>query len=330
MKAAVRTKYGSPDILNIKEIEKPIPADNEVLIRVYATTVNRTDVGILWGKPLLMRLLFTGLFKPKSLITGTDFAGKIESVGKKIKSFKVGDRVWGFGGGRGTHAHYITISEDKSLTIIPDNITYEQAAASAEGAHYAYNSVRKVKLKSGQKVLLNGATGAIGSALLQLLKYFEATVTAVCDTKNIELVKSLGADKIIDYTKEDFTKDDEKYNFVFDAVGKSSFAKCKPLLQPGGVYTSTDGFENLFLSFITPITGNLPGRPAGKKVIFRLPTDTKGSILFIKNLLEKEKFKPVIDRKYPLEKIAEAYKYVDTGKKTGNVIINFEDGNKLQ
>ena len=313
MKAAVRTKYGSPDVLNIMEVEEPTPYDNEVLIRVHATTVNRTDLGILLGEPFILRF-FYGLFKPKSSITGVDFAGKIEAVGKNVLSFKVGDRVWGFKGG--THAQYITIAEDKSITTIPHKISFEQAAASAEGAHYAYNSLRKVNLKSGQKVLVNGATGAIGSALVQFLKYFGANITAVCDKKNIELVKGLGADKVIDYTKEDFTKEDEKYNFVFDAVGKSSFAKCKPLLQPGGVYTSTDGFENIFLSFITSIKG-------GKKVIFKLPTDTKKSILFISDLLEKEKFKPVIDRKYPLENIAEAYHYVATGTKTGNVIITF-------
>ena len=243
MKAAVRTKYGSPDVLNIIEVEKPIPDDNEVLVRVYATTVNRTDWGILSGKPLLIRL-FYGLFKPNSPITGVDFAGKIESVGKSVTSFKISDRVWGFN--RGTHAQYITIADDKSFTKIPDNITYEQAAASAEGAHYAYNAVKKVEFKNGQKVLVNGATGAIGSALVQFLKYFGANITAVCDTKNIKLVKGLGADRIIDYTKEDFTKDNEKYNFVFDAVGKSSFAKCKSLLLPCGVYTSADGIENFF------------------------------------------------------------------------------------
>lgn len=315
MKAAIRTKYGSPDVLNIMEVAKPIPDDSEVLIRVYATTVNRTDWGILSGKPLLIRL-FYGLSKPSSPITGVDFAGKIESVGKNVLSFKVGDRVWGFK--KGTHAQYIKMAKDKSITTIPDNITYEQAAASAEGAHYAYNFLRKVKFKSGQKVLVNGATGAIGSALVQFLKYSGAIITAVCDTKNIELVKSLGADNVIDFTNEDFTKDDEKYDFVFDAVGKSSFTKCKPILQPDGVYTSTDGFENIFLSFITSITG-------GKKVVFKIPTDTKKSLLYISDLLEKEKFKPVIDRRYPLQNIAEAYRYVATGIKTGNVIITYED-----
>ncbi len=327
MKAIVRSEYGSPDILKIKDVDKPTPNDNEVLIRVYATTVNRTDCGILWGKPFIIRF-FTGLFKPKSPITGTDFAGKIESVGKNVMSFKIGDKVWGFNDeGLGSHAQYMKISKDKALTTIPDNITYEQAAASAEGAHYAYNCIKKVKIRSGQKVLVNGATGAIGSAAVQLLKYFEANVTAVCNTKNIELVKSLGADKVIDYTNEDFTKDDEKYNFVFDAVGKSSFAKCKPLLQSGGIYISTElgpYWQNTYLPLITAM-GNLPGRQAGKKVKFPIPKDCKGSILFISNLIEKEKFKPVIDRKYPLEKIDEAYKYVASGQKTGNVVITLEE-----
>ena len=328
MKAAVRTKYGSPDILKIKELEKPAPNDNEILVRVYATTVNRTDCSILLGKPFIMRF-FTGLFKPNSLVTGTDFAGKIESVGKNVTAFKIGDRVWGFNDmGLESHAQYMKISADKALTTIPTNITYEQAAASAEGAHYAYNVIKKVKLSNGQKVLVNGATGAIGSAAVQILKYFEANVTAVCNTINIDLVKSLGADTIIDYTNEDFTKMGQQYYFVFDAVGKSSFSKCKPILLPGGIYISTElgpMAQNVFLPLATAITAKLPGRQAGKKVIFPFPSDCMGTLLFIKNLIEKEKFKAVIDRIYPLEKIDEAYSYVATGKKTGNVVINLED-----
>jgi len=222
----------------------------------------------------------------------------------------------------------MTILEDKALTTIPSNITYEQAAASTEGAHYAYNFIKKVNLKSGQKFLVNGATGAIGSAAVQLLKYFGAYVTAVCNTKNIELVKSLGADKVIDYTKEDFTKDNQKYNFIFDAVGKSSFAKCKPLLQPGGVYISSDlGYmaQNVFLPLITPIIKPMIGN---KKTVFTIPTDIKGSILLIKKLIEQGKFKAVIDRRYPLEQIVEAYRYVEKGQKTGNVVITVEHNNK--
>ncbi len=239
MKAIIYTKYGPPDVLQLKEIEKPTPKDNEMLIKVYATTVNRTDCATIRAIPFFARLV-TGLFKPKKQIPGTEFAGEIEAAGKNVMSHKVGDQVFGFDdSGSGAHAQYMTISEDKAITI-PKNITYEQAAASTEGAHYAYNFIKKVNIKSGQKILVNGATGAIGSAAVQLLKYFGVNVTAVCNTKNIELVKSLGASKVIDYTKEDFTKDGQKYNFVFDTVGKSSFFKCRKLLQPGGVYISSD------------------------------------------------------------------------------------------
>ncbi|MFB0559600.1 MAG: NAD(P)-dependent alcohol dehydrogenase [Candidatus Lokiarchaeia archaeon] len=324
MKAIVRTKYGSPDVLQLKEVEKPTPKDNEVLIRVYATTVNRTDCGILWGKPFIIRF-FTGLFKPSSPIPGTDFAGEIEAVGKNVVSYKIGDRVFGFDdNGLGSHSQYMTIQEDKPLSIIPENLNYEHAVASLEGAHYAYNFIKKVDLKSGQKVLVNGATGAIGSAIVQFLKYFGLYVTAVCNTKNIELVKSLGADKIIDYENQDFTQDNEKYEFVFDAVGKSTFSKCKPLLQPAGIYISSElgpKNENLFLALITPLLG-------GKKVKFPFPRDIKGSIIFIKDLIEQKNFKPVIDRVYSLDKIAEAYNYVASGQKTGNVIITVEHNNK--
>jgi len=328
MKAIVYTKYGPPDVLKLKEVEKPIPKDNEVLIKVYATTVNRTDCATIRAKPFFARL-FTGMFKPKKQIPGTEFAGTIEEIGETVKSFKVGDRVFGFDDqGLRSHAQYLTISEDKGLTTMPENITYEQAAASTEGAHYAYNFINKVNLKSGQKVLVNGATGAIGSAAVQLLKYFDVNVTAVCNTKNIELVQSLGADKVIDYTKEDFIKDEEKYNFVFDTVGKSSFAKCMPLLQPGGVYISSDlGYmaQNVFLPLITPIIKPMIGN---KKTIFPMPTDVRRSILLIKKLIEKGKFKAVIDKKYPLEQIVEAYRYVETGHKTGNVVITLEHNNK--
>ena len=327
MKAIVYTKYGPPDVLQLKEVEKPIPKDNEVLIKVYATTVNRTDCATIRAIPFFARLL-TGMFKPKKQIPGTEFAGKIEEIGKNVKSLKVGDKVFGFDDqGSSSHAQYMTIKEDKVI-IIPDNISYEQAAASSEGAHYAYNFVKKVNLKSGQKILVNGATGAIGSAAVQLLKYFDVNVTAVCATKNIELVKSLGANKVIDYTKEDFTKDEQKYDFVFDTVGKSSFFKCKHLLQPGGIYISSDlGYmaQNIFLPLITPIIKPMIGN---KKTVFPTPVDIRGSILLIKSLIEQDKFKAVIDREFPLEQIVEAYKYVEKGQKTGNVVIILEHNNK--
>ncbi len=327
MKAAVRSKYGSSNILSIKEIEIPIPKDDEVMVRVYATTVNRTDCAILLGTPLITRL-FTGLFKPNLQVTGTDFAGRIEATGKNVKSFKAGDRVMGFGGmGLKSHAAYLTLPESKIMITIPGNMPYDQAAACLEGAIYALCSmIDKVNPKAGQRALVNGATGAIGSAAVQLLKYFGVHVTAVCNTQNLELVKSLGADRVIDYSKEDFTKDDQKHNFVFDTVGKSTFSKCKPLLLPGGIYISSDpgpNWENAYLPLITAITGN-------KKVIFAIPFNIKKGLLLIKDLIEKGKFKPVIDRKYPLEKIVEAYQYVATGQKTGNVVITMEDDDRVQ
>jgi NADPH:quinone reductase-like Zn-dependent oxidoreductase len=320
MKAIAYTKYGSPDVLQFKEVEKPIPKEYEVLIKVQATTVNRTDCATIRAKPFFMRLV-TGLFRPKKQTPGTEFAGDIEALGKSVSSLKIGDRVFGFDdAGAGSHAQYVAITEDKVLTI-PGNISYAQAAASSEGAHYAYNFINKVNLKKAQHVLVNGATGAIGSAAVQLLKSFDVNVTAVCATKNIELVKSLGADKVIDYKKEDFTKDKHKYDLVFDTVGKSSFFKCKQLLQPGGVYISSDlGYlaQNIYLPLITRVIKPLI---ENKKTIFPIPKDIRASLLVIKRLIEQDKFEAVIDREFPLERIVEAYKYVEKGHKTGNVVI---------
>ena len=326
MKAAIYENYGEPSVLEIKNVENPTPKDNEVLIKVYAATVNRSDCAMLRAKPFIMRFT-TGFFRPNKSILGTDFAGKIEAVGKDAKSLKVGDKVFGFDdGGLCSHAQYMTLSEDDALAIMPSNISYEQATASIEGAHYAYNFINKVSLTSGQKVLVNGATGAIGSAMIQLLNYFEVDVTAVCNAENFELVESLGARKTIDYLKEDFTKDDQKYDCVFDAVGKSSFGKCRPLLKSGGVYISSElGWmaQNIFLALMKPIIGN-------KKVIFPMPLDRLASVLLIKKLSEAGKFRAVIDRKYPLEEIAEAFKYVLKGQKIGNVVITMEDNNTLE
>jgi NADPH:quinone reductase-like Zn-dependent oxidoreductase len=327
MKAVVYTTYGSPDVLHIKEVEKPVPEDDEVLIKVHATTVNRTDCATIKAKPFFMRIV-TGLFGPKKQTPGTEFSGEIEAVGKIALPLKAGDRVFGFDDmGSRSHAQYMTIQEDKVM-IIPDNISYAQAAASSEGAHYAYNFINKVNLKKGKNALVNGATGAIGSAAVQLLKYFGVDVTAVCATKNISLVKSLGASKVIDYSKKDFTKDDQKYDFVFDTVGKSSFFKCKHLLQPGGIYISSDlGYlaQNIFLPLITPFIKPMIGY---KKTIFPTPTDIRGSLLLVKSLIEQDKFEAVIDREFPLEQIVEAYKYVEKGQKTGNVVITVGHNDK--
>ena len=317
MKAIVYTKYGPPEVLQLKEADKPVAKDNEIMLRVYATTVNRTDCAILRAKPFIMRFI-TGLIKPNKSIPGTEFAGEVEAVGAAVISFKPGDKVFGFYDlGVSAYAQYLALPVNKAIATIPENINYLQAAASCEGAHYAYNMINKVNIKPGQKVLVNGASGGIGSAAVQLLKYFGADVVAVCGTKNIALVKGLGADRVIDYTAADFTQEDAKYDFVFDAVGKSSFSKCKPLLHDGGVYISSElGWmaENIFFALFTPVWGK-------KKVIFPIPKDIKGSLQFIKKLIAEGKFKAVIDRTYPLEQIAEAFRYVETGEKTGNVVI---------
>jgi len=303
------------------EIDKPTPKAEELLVKVVATTVNRTDWGILMGKPFIIRF-FTGLRKPQRSIPGTDFAGTVEATGAGVTGFKKGDRVWGFDdNGLSSQAEYLTIPVGKPVSIIPAACTFEQAAASAEGAHYAYNFINKVKIRPAQKVLVNGATGAIGSAAVQFLKHYKAYVTAVCGTKNLKLVKSLGADRVIDYCREDFTQDEEKYDFVFDAVGKSTFFKCKRMLTKKGIYISSElgpYWENPFLALLTPALG-------GRQVKFPLPTNIKGSMAFIQSLIVQGQFRPVIDQIYPMEAIKAAYAYVGSGQKVGNVIVKVSD-----
>lgn len=318
MKAAVRSKYGLPDVLTIKELEIPVPKDNELLIRVYASTANRSDYHVLTGRPFMMRF-FTGLFKPKSAVTGTDFAGQIKAAGLGVSSFKVGDKVMGFGGalGYGSHAQYFILPETKAIkttVTIPYNLTYGQAAACLEGAFYAFSGLNSLNPKAGQKALVYGATGAIGSSYVQFLKYYGVYITAVCSAEQDELIRSLGADKVIDYKTQDFTKDTEQYDYVFDAIGRSTFAKCKRLLNKNGMYIPSNGLENIFLIPITRLLG-------GKKVVFPATNNIKAGLTFIKDLVEKGNFRPLIDRKYPIDKIAEAFRYVATGQKIGNVII---------
>ena len=317
MKAAVHTKYGSPGVLQILDASKPVPGDHEVLVKVYAATVNRTDCARLRAHPFIMRFT-TGFFKPAKPIPGTDFAGKVEAVGKDVTTFNIGDNVFGFDdNGVSSQAEYMTFPIEKGITKMPDNLSCEQAAACLEGTHYAYNFINKVKLEKGNNVLVNGASGAIGSAAVQLLKYYGAVITAVCSSKNRELVKSLGADAVIDYTKEDFTKIDQKFHYVFDTVGKSSFKKCRHLLYPGGAYLSSElgrMAQNLFFSLMPFLTGD-------KKVRFPFPANQRRSVLLAKKLCEEGALRSVIDRTYPLEEISQAYQYVEKGRKVGNVII---------
>jgi len=319
MKAVICGRYGSPSVLQYKEVDKPVPGDTELLIRIHASTVNRTDTAIMRAQPFIARMM-TGVFKPKRQITGTEFAGDIVAVGASVKAFKVGERVYGFNdSGSGSHAEYMKILEDGVVMSIPDAVTYGQAAASSEGTYYACNFLNKVSLEKGQKVLVNGATGAIGSAAVQLLRIKGADITAVCRGEHFDLVRALGADELIDYTREDFTETDQLYSFIFDTVGKSSFGKCRSLLEPGGAYISSElgtGAQNLFLAITTKL--------CRRKVIFPLPTDLRGCMLFIRELIEEGKYSPVIDREYPLEQIIEAYTYVETGQKVGNVVITVD------
>ena len=317
MKAAVYKKYGPPEVVKLEEVEKPTPRSNEVLVKVYAATVNRTDCGFRSAEYFVSRF-FSGLFKPKYRILGNEFAGIIEAIGKDVKLLNAGDKVFGYNDTNfGAHAEYLTIAETDAITTIPDGVTFEQAAPITEGAHYALCDIRAAKIKSGNNVMIYGASGAIGSAAVQLVKYFGATVTAVCNTQNVEVVRSLGADQVIDYLTQDFTKTDQKFDFIFDAVGKSSFGQCKPLLRNKGIYISTElgkNSENIFLALFTPFLG-------GKKVLFPLPTIKKEDVVFLKELVESGRYKPLVDRSYPLDNIVDAYKFVETGQKVGNVVI---------
>lgn len=317
MKAAIHTEYGPPEVVQIREVPTPSPKPDEVLIRVHASTVNRTDSGFRSAEYFISRF-FSGLLRPKCQTLGCEFAGEVVEIGSSVTTFRVGDRVFGYDDTTfGGHAEYRTMPASGTLATVPGTLSYEQAAPLTEGAHYALGNLRAARVTAGQHVLVYGATGAIGSAAVQLAKHLGATVTAVCGTKNVGLVRSLGADEVIDYTREDFTKRCKPIDFAFDAVGKTSFGACRPLLREKGVYISTEfgkGGQNVYLALLTPLGG-------GKRVLFPLPTFPQQDLLFLRNLAETGVFKPVIDRTYPLDQIVDAYRYVETGQKVGNVVI---------
>ena len=320
MRAAVRTSYGPPEVVRIAEVAKPAVRDNEVLVKVHATTVNRTDCGFRAGRPFFVRAL-TGLPRPRVTVLGSEFAGAVEAVGHSVTAFAVGDRVFGFKGlPFGAHADYLTIPEDGFLATIPAQLSFEEAAPSTEGSHYALALIGKAKVRSGHDVLVNGATGAIGSAAVQLLKHLGANVTATCGSEHLELVKDLGADRVIDYTAQDFTRDTQRYDVVLDAVGKSSFLRCRRLLKPGGSYLSSEFgplAQNLLLALVGPVLG-------GRKVMMNLGRDDPRMAGYFREVLESGAFRPLVDRRYRLEEIVEAYRYVETGRKIGNVVISVQ------
>jgi NADPH:quinone reductase-like Zn-dependent oxidoreductase len=337
MKAIVYTEYGPPDVLQLKEVEKPAPKDNEILIRVYATSVN---IGDLWARnfkeitpsrftmPLPLWLpsrIYFGFTKPRINILGSEFAGEVEAVGRDVKRFRRGDQVFGYRGqNMGTNAEYLCMPEDGLVAIKPANMTYEEAATIPYGALTALSLLRKANIQPGQKVLINGASGSIGSAAVQLAKYYGAEVTGVCGSSRLEFVKSLGADTVIDYTREDFTKNGETYDLIFDILGKSSFSSCQNSLKRNGIYLlASFKMKQLFQMLWTSMRN-------GKKVICMLSSENPKDLIFIKELVEAGKIKSIIDRCYPLEQSAEAHRYVEKGYKTGSVIITMENNNKKE
>ena len=338
MKASVYTEFGPPEVLQLKEVEKPSPKDNEVLIRIYATQVNFGDIAARNFKSISPRefhmpMLFWfiarigfGISKPKITTLGAELAGEIEAVGKDVKRFKEGDQVFGYiGQSMGANAEYICLpeeSEERVLAIKPANMTYEEATTVPYGGIMALSLLRKVNIQPGQKVLVNGASGGIGSAAVQLAKYFGAQVTGVCSTPRLEFVKSLGADKVIDYIKEDFTKSGETYDVIFDVLGKSSFSRCKSSLkQNGRLLFVSFKMRQLFQMLWTSMIGS-------KKVICALAAVKTEDLIFIKELVEAGKIKTVIDRRYPLEQAAEAHRYYEEGHAQGKVVITVEHNNK--
>ncbi len=320
MQAAVHTRYGSPEVVRIVEVGKPTIGATDVLVEVHATTVNRTDCACRAAKPSFMRL-FTGLIRPRATVLGNEFAGVVAEVGSGVTAFSVGENVFGYNEGPfGGHAQYLAIPADGSLTTMPANLTHVEAAPSTEGSHYALAHIRGAKITRDQDVLVYGATGAIGSAAVQLLKNLGVNVTAVCDTANMDLVKGLGADRVIDYTTTDFTKDDQTYDVVLDSVGKTSFRQCRPLLKPTGIYVSSElgpHAQNPLLALIAPLQ-------RGKRVIFPIPKHDQQMMAYLRELMKSGQFKPVIDRTYPLDQIVKAYRYVETGHKIGNVVITVD------
>jgi NADPH:quinone reductase-like Zn-dependent oxidoreductase len=317
MRAVVYDSYGPPEVLHLDDVDRPVPEDDEVLVRVHATTLNRTDCGWRSAKPFFVRY-FIGLLRPKRRILGMEFAGEVAEVGADVSEFDVGDRVFGVRG-FGAHAEFVCIRQSGPVAHMPTSLTFEEAAPIGDGTCTALSCLRRAGLREGHKIVVYGATGSIGTAAVQLAKHLGADVTAVCNTKNVELVRSLGADEVVDYQQEDFTKNGKTYDIVFDAVGKHSFRRARRSLKPGGIYVATDGLHNLLLALWTSRIGS-------KRAALGIAKYTKEDILAVKELVEAGKYRPVIDRSYPLEDVVDAARYVETQQKTGNVVLIVDGG----
>lgn len=326
MKAVVYDRYGPPDVLHLAELARPVPKSDEVLVQIHATTVNRTDCAIRGGTDIVTRLgysyittgsPFKALRRPRQRILGSELAGEVAAVGEAVTGFAVGDRVFGVNAGRyGAHAEYLSLRENAPLAHMPADMTFEEAASVCDGAILALGCLRKVGLDKDQRILIYGASGSIGTAGVQLAKHaFDAHVTAVCGTKNLTLVESLGAGEVIDYTQDDFTRNGQTYDVIFDAVGKHAFRRCRDSLKPGGIYIATDGWENVFWLVWTARVGD-------KRVMSDVPPHYRQQdVVFLKDLIEAGKYRAVVDRCYPLEDVVEATRYVETQQKTGNVVL---------
>ena len=325
MRAVVYHRYGPPEVLRLVDVERPVPKEDEVLVKVHATTVNRLDVHTREANAksgvavsLLSRAM-SGVRRPRQPILGSEFAGEVIEAGAAVTEFAVGDRIFGNTGLRfGAHAEFMCVRESARVAHMPAGMSFEEAAPISDGALNALTCLTAADVRKGRTILVYGASGAIGTAGVQLARHFGADVTAVCSTRNLELVRSLGADRVIDYTQEDFTQNGERYDVILDAVGKHSFKRSKGSLKPGGMYLPTDGFENLILALWTPWIG-------GKKVVFQIPPrQTKQDVQFLKKLVEAGEFRAVIDRCYPLEDVIEATRYVEAEHKTGNVVLTVD------
>ena len=322
MRAVVYDRYGPPEVLRLEEVERPVPRVDEVLVRVHATTVNRFDTATREANRRsgvaisLMSRLVSGIRRPRHRILGTEFAGVVDAIGAAVRGFAVGDRVFGTTGLRfGAHAEFVAMPASDRIAQMPDGISFEEAAPICDGALNALTCLKQADLRKGRTILVYGASGAIGTAGVQLARHFGADVTAVCNTKNLELVRSLGADRVIDYTQDDFTENGQTYDVILDAVGKLSFRRSRGSLEQGGIFLPTDGLANLVWALRT-------SRSRGKKVLFQIPPrQTKQDVIFLKELVEAGTYRPVIDRRYRLEDVIEATRYVETEQKTGNVVL---------
>jgi NADPH:quinone reductase-like Zn-dependent oxidoreductase len=321
MRAVVQDSYGPPEVLRIAEVERPVPKADEVLIRIEATTVSQTDTHIRRPDPFVWRLI-AGLRRPRWRSLGVEMAGVVEAVGSAVTEFKVGDEVFGQPRLFGTHAEYIAMPERAPITHKPAGIGFEEAAAVCDGAMQALATLRVARVQGGQHIVIYGASGSLGTAAVQLARNIGAHVTGVTSTKHVDLVRSLGADEVVDYLRDDFTRNGQTYDAIIDAVGKGSFARARRALKPGGIYVATDGLRNFFWWFWTWRIGN-------KRLKFAAGRRTKQDVVFLKELIEAGKFRAVIDRRYPMEQVADAHRYVETWHKAGNVVLNISRDDRV-